>query len=269
MKKLICFDIEATGVDVAKDRIVQIAFAELDACPFGTVEPVVTNKRKLLIKPGISIPPEATAIHGITNDDVYDSPSFRDVSLALHDQFKGCDLAGFNLTNFDVPLLYEEFARVGIDWELSGVKLIDAGTLFKRREERTLWAAVQFYCGRELDGAHDALNDVVATCDVLAAQIERYGLDWNDRETLERESNYEEKRVDLAGKIILKDGVPVWNFGKVKGRPVVEELGFAYWVLDKDFSENTKMHTRMILNERVINRDFAEHEELPEPSELF
>ncbi len=249
MKKLFCFDIEATGTDVAKDRIVQIAFAEIDVCPFGTGKLFVSNKRKLLINPGIPIPAESTKIHGITNDDVYGSPSFRDVSLALHDQFKGCDLAGFNLTNFDVPLLYEEFARVGIDWELSGVKMIDAGTLFKRREERTLAAAVQFYCNRELDGAHDALNDVVATCDVLAAQIERYGLDWNDRETLERESNYEEKRVDLAGKIILKDGVPTWNFAKVKGRPVVEELGFAYWVLDKDFSENTKMHIRTIIDQ--------------------
>lgn len=258
-RTLLCFDIEATGVNTASDRIVQIAFCEVCDDPFESGKAMMFNatKRKLLINPGMPIPKEATDIHGITNDDVYGSPTFADCAIVLYDQFKNADLVGFNLTNFDVPILWEEFYRVGIEWDLSKTKIIDVGTLFKRREERTLGAAVKFYCNRELDGAHDALNDVVATCDVLSAQIERYGLDWNDRELLERESNYEEKRVDLAGKIILKDGVPTWNFGKVKGRPVVEELGFAQWVLDRDFSENTKMHVRTILNE------------IAETSELF
>lgn len=248
MKKLLCFDIEATGTNPATDRIVQIAWCEITYCDMDNTW-IPFNKRKLLINPGVSIPKEATDIHGITNDDVYGSPSFLDVSMALHDQFKGCDLVGFNLTNFDVPLLWEEFARVGIDWDLSDVKMIDCGVLFKRREERTLGAAMQFYCNKQLDGAHDAMNDVLATCEVLAAQIQRYGLSMTDRDTLERESNYEEKRVDLAGKIILKDGVPTWNFGKVKGKPVLDELGFGYWMLDKDFPENTKMAFRQIVDE--------------------
>lgn len=248
MRNLLCFDIEATGTNPATDRIVQIAFCEIAHCGMDDSW-IPWNERKVLVNPGVPIPPEATAIHGIKNEDVVGSPSFRDVSLALHAHFKGCDLVGFNLTNFDVPMLWEEFARVGIDWDLSGVKLIDAGILFKRKEERTLGAAMQFYCGKELNGAHDALNDVLATCEVLAAQIKRYGLSMEDRETLERESNYEEKRVDLAGKIILKDGVPTWNFGKVKGKPVLDEIGFGFWMLDKDFPENTKMHFRAIYEE--------------------
>lgn len=249
MKPLICFDIEATGVDPAKDRIVQIAFCEITLCELDNSY-IPFNKRKLLINPGVSIPAESTAIHGITNDDVYGSPTFSDCSLVLYERFKDCDLAGFNLTNFDVPLLWEEFYRCGIDWDLSNSRIIDVGTLFKRREERSLSAAVQFYCGRELEGAHDAMNDVLATCDVLTAQIERYKLSFSDLETLERESNYEEKRVDLAGKIIVgKDGRPTWNFGKPKGKAVVDELGFGYWLLDKDFSENTKRHVRRIIDE--------------------
>jgi DNA polymerase-3 subunit epsilon len=248
MKPLICFDIEATGVDTAKDRIVQIAFCEIAPSDLDDTY-VPFDRRKLLINPEVSIPAEATAIHGITNDDIYGSPTFRDVSLVLHDQFKDCDLAGFNISNFDVPLLWEEFYRVGIEWDLSNTRIIDAGTLFKRREERTLAAALKFYCGRELVDAHDAMNDVLATVDVLTAQVERYQLMFANREMLERESNYEEKRVDLAGKIILKDGVPTWNFGKVKGKPVVEELGFAYWVLDRDFPENLKMHIHRIIDE--------------------
>lgn len=246
-RPLLCFDLEATGVDPAKDRIVQIAFAEIAHCELDNTW-ILFNKRKLLINPEIPIPSEATAVHGITADDVFGAPTFRDCSLVLYDQFKDCDLAGFNLVNFDVPLLWEEFNRCGIDWDLSGSRIIDAGTLFKRREERTLAAAVQFYCGKELVDAHDAMNDVNATWDVLAAQIERYKLSLDDRETLERESNYEEKRLDLAGKIIVgKDGRPTYNIGKVKGTAVEDDPSFAVWMLGKDFSENTKRVLRGLL----------------------
>lgn len=237
-RPLLCFDIEATGVDPAKDRIVQIAWRSDQG-----------DQGKMLINPNIPIPPEATAIHGITDADVAGAPTFYVVADSLHELFKRCDLVGFNLTNFDVPLLWEEFNNCGgIEWDLSSTRIIDAGTLFKRREERTLAAAVQFYCGRELVDAHDAMNDVNATWDVLAAQIERYKLSLDDRETLERESNYEEKRLDLAGKVIVgKDGRPAYNIGKVKGTAVEDDPSFAVWMLGKDFSENTKRVLRGLL----------------------
>ena len=259
-KPLICFDIESTGKDPAKDRIVQIAYCEICEDPFDPDKLMAFNASSvnILINPGVPIPAEATAIHGITNDDVYGKPNFQEVAMRLYDRFKGCDLVGFNLTNFDVLILWEELYRVGITWDLSDTRIIDCGTLFKRREERTLSAAVQFYCGREHTEAHDAMGDVVATCNVLTAQIERYRLDPKDREQLERESNYEEKRVDLAGKIIVgKDGRPTYNIGKVKCIAVEDDPGFAVWMLDKDFSENTKQALRDIL--------YAPKEPQPEP----
>ncbi len=236
-KPILCFDIESTGTDPATDRIVQLSLSG-----DGTVGTWLFN-------PGRPIPAEATAVHGITDAMVAESLKFVHRAGHLHYIFQQFDLLGFNLSNFDVPILWEEFHRCGIQWDLSDTKIFDAGTLFKRREERTLAAAVQFYCGREHEGAHDAANDVTATWDVWRAQLEKYGLTKADRDTLAKESAYEEVRVDLAGKIVVgKDGRPTYNIGKVKGTAVDDDHGFAYWMLDRDFSENTKMHLRKILH---------------------
>jgi len=245
--KTICFDIESTGTDPAKDRIVQIAWAS------------ATVQGQLLVDPMIPIPAEATAVHGISNDDVVDRPTFADEAAYLMDIFSRYDcILGFNHTNFDVPLLWEEFHRCGIEWDLSGVKLLDAGTLFKRREERTLSAAVQFYCNKSHDAAHDAMADVLATWEVWDAQQVKYGLLGKSAEELAKESNYEEIRVDLAGKIVIgKDGRPTYNIGKARGTAVEDDPGFGRWMLDKDFSANTKMHLERILYPQVKAKPVA------------
>jgi len=247
MRKLICIDIEATGTNPATDKIIQLGIStDLSTKEFMPDGCLIEN---YMINPGRPIPPESTAIHGITDAHVAEYPLFENYARHIYSVVKDCDLLGFNLSNFDVPMLWEEFYRCGIEWDLSETRILDAGTLFKRREERTLAAAVQFYCGREHKHAHNAIGDVNATWDVWNAQVARYGLTDADRETLERESNYEEKRVDIAGKIVIgKDGRPAYGFGKQKGVAVMDDTGYALWMLRADFSENTKMHLEKILN---------------------
>lgn len=229
-------DIEATGVNPATDRIIQLAIVS---------ENVEYN---ILVNPGIPIPAGASEIHGITDADVADRPSFASEAGGVHSLLKGADLIGFNLSNFDVPLLWEELYRCGIEWDLSDTKIFDAGTLFKRREERTLAAAVRFYCDRELQDAHCAVADAKATLNVLFAQCVRYGINPMDRDTLAKESAYDEVRVDLAGKIVVgKDGRPTFNFGKAKGVAVEDDTGYAMWMLRNDFTQNTKKHLEAIL----------------------
>lgn len=241
MKPLLSFDIESTGTNVATDRIIQLAITDGEA------------SYEWVCNPGVPIPASSSAIHGFTDADVAGMPPFSECATAIHAMVKDADLVGFNISNFDVPLLWEEFYRCGVEWDLSETKILDAGTLFKRREERTLEAAVKFYLDRELVDAHDALSDATATLDVWNAQLRRYGLKNASRDELERASNYEEKRVDLAGKIVIgKDGRAVYNFGKSKGVAVVDDTGFAYWMLHKDFSENTKSALRKIIYQGAV-----------------
>jgi DNA polymerase III subunit epsilon len=229
-------DIEATGVNPATDRIIQLAIVS------------ETFEYSILVNPGTPIPVGASEIHGITDDDVADKPPFLDHAGAVHKLLQGVDLIGFNLSNFDVPLLWEELYRCGIEWDLSDTKIFDAGTLFKRREERTLAAAVKFYLGIDAVDLHDAVIDAKATLRVLFAQCVRYGLNPMDRDTLAKESAYDEVRVDLAGKIVVgKDGRPTFNFGKAKGVAVEDDTGYAMWMLRSDFTQNTKKHLEAIL----------------------
>jgi len=245
MRPLLCFDFEATGPNPATDKIISIALKH-DNLQDGT-EGVIAS---YLVNPDRPIPKESTEIHGITDEMVAGKPRFGAIAQEVYSLVKDCDLLGFNLTNFDVPLLWEELYRCGIEWDLSNTRILDAGTLMKRREERTLSAAVQFYCGREHATAHDAMGDVLATLNVWRAQVDRYKLQNCDRAQLERESNYEEKRVDLAGKIIIgKDGRPAYGFGKSKGVAVMDNIGYAMWMLRADFTQNTKMHLEAILNQ--------------------
>lgn len=246
MKPLVFFDIESTGVDVAKDRIVSICFHRF--AEFRDI-PNARTTWASLFNPGIPIPPEATECHGITDEMVMFEPDFKDLAETVHAIVRGVDLAGYNLINFDIPLLWEELYRAGIEWDLAGVRVIDAGNIFKKKEERTLSAAVKFYCGHEHDSAHTADGDVAATVKVLGAQLARYpDLGAMDIDKLAEFSQFD-KRADLAGKIVLNEaGDPVYNIGKSKGVRVVDDPGFGIWMLGKDFSEQTKQLLRKLLN---------------------
>ena len=184
-------------------------------------------------------------MHGISNEDVKDEVTFKQIAKSLATQIEGCDLAGFNSSRFDIPLLAEEFLRAGVDIDFSKRKMIDVQVIFHRKEQRTLEAAYKFYCGKTLEGAHSAEADTLATYEVLKAQLEHYNDLENDMEFLAKEFSAYNNNVDLAGRIILNDeGVEVFNFGKHRGKSVVEilknEPSFYAWMMDADFPLNTK-----------------------------
>lgn len=237
-KPLVFFDIESTGIDPIRDRIVEISLIKIS--PDGQEE--VRTRR---LNPGMHIPAGATAIHGITDEDVADCPSFAQVAKSLATFLKGCDLGGYNSNRFDIPMLVEEFLRAGVDFDLKGRRFIDVQNIFHKMEQRTLSAAHKFYCGREIENAHSAEADIRATYDVLKAQLDRYCDDLeNDVEFLSEFSRMG-RSVDLAGRIALNDKeVPVFNFGKHRGKPVVEvfnrEPSYYNWMMDGDFPLNTK-----------------------------
>lgn len=235
---IVFFDLETTGTNVTKDRIVEISY--LKVYPNGKEE--IKTKR---INPEIPIPKEASDIHGITDEDVKDAPTFKQIAKSLIDQIEGCDLAGFNSSRFDIPLLAEEFLRVGLDIDFSKKKLIDVQIIFHKKEQRTLEAAYKFYCNKSLVDAHSAEADTKATYEVLKAQLDRYDDLPNDMGKLAEEYSFFNDNVDLAGRIIRNEhGVEIFNFGKHKGKPVVEVLksepSFYAWMMDADFPLNTK-----------------------------
>ena len=235
---LVFFDLETTGINITRDRIVEISVLKVH--PNGKEE---TKTRR--INPEMPIPPESTAIHGITDDDVKDCPTFKQVAKSFADLLEGCDMAGFNSSRFDVPLLTEEFLRAGVDFDTSKRKFVDVQIIFHRKEQRTLEAAYAFYCNKKLDNAHSAEADVLATYEVLKSQLDRYSDLENDVNFLSKEYSSFNNNVDLAGRIILNDkGVEVFNFGKHKGKSVTEifkkEPSYYSWMMDGDFPLNTK-----------------------------
>ena len=190
------------------------------------------------------IPAQATAVHHITDDDVKNEPTFKQIAKELANVFEGCDIAGFNSNRFDVPLLAEEFLRAEVKVDFSRRKFIDVQTIFHKMEQRTLSAAYKFYCHKDLEGAHSALADTEATYEVLKAQLDKYPSLKNDVEYLSAFST-QSKNVDLAGRFVYNNaGVEVFNFGKYKGRPVEEVLstdpGYYGWMMNGDFALNTK-----------------------------
>lgn len=236
-RPLIFFDLETTGTNITRDRIVELSYIKV--FPDGTEE---SKTRR--INPGMHIPEESSAIHHITDEDVKDAPTFRQVSKALYAIFDGSDIAGYNSNKFDVPLLIEEFNRVGMNFQVSGRNFIDVQNIFHKMEQRTLVAAYRFYCGKELEGAHSALADTRATYEVLLGQLDRYTDLGNDVASLAEFSKIG-KAVDLAARIVLNDkDEPVFNFGKHKGKPVKEvfakERSFYSWLMQRDFPKNTK-----------------------------
>ncbi|MBO7415978.1 MAG: 3'-5' exonuclease [Bacteroidaceae bacterium] len=247
-KPIVFFDLETTGTNTIQDRIVEISY--LKVWQNGN-EDMHTRR----VNPEMHIPEESTAIHHITDDDVRDCPTFKEIAKEIARDFEGCDIAGFNSNRFDVPLLAEEFLRAGIDIDLSRHRFIDVQVIFHKMEQRTLSAAYRFYCGKELTDAHSADGDTRATYEVLMAQLDRYPDLPNDMGKLSEFSSFT-RNVDFAGRIIRNDkGQEVFNFGKYKDIPVIEvfrrDPGYYSWILQGDFPLNTKqVLTRIKLQSR-------------------
>lgn len=234
---LVFFDLETTGIDIVKDRIIEISYVKV--FPNGKEE-----SKTMRINPGMPIPPASTAIHGITDDDVKDCPLFKNVAKQLAAQIEGCDLAGYNSNRFDIPLLAEEFLRAGVDIDLTRRKFIDVQTIFYKMEQRTLAAAYKFYCQKSLENAHTAAADTMATYEVLKAQLDRYPELKNDVTFLSEFSSFT-NNVDFAGRMVYNEkNQEVFNFGKYKGRLVEEVLkqepAYYSWMMNGDFPLNTK-----------------------------
>jgi DNA polymerase-3 subunit epsilon len=243
------FDLEATGINISTDRIVEISILKI--FPNGKQE-----LKTLKINPTIPIPIESSLIHGIYDKDVVNSPTFKDVARDLFQTFEGADLAGFNVLKYDIPLLVEEFLRAGIDFDIERRNLLDAQKIFFMMEKRNLSSAYKFYCGKTLENAHSAEADTIATYEVFKAQIERYlgeeledlqgnkiGIIENDMKKIHNMIN--EKMVDLAGRFVFNDkGEECFNFGKQKGKPIAqvlkEEPGYYDWMMKGDFPLDTK-----------------------------
>lgn len=236
-KPIVFFDLETTGIDIVNDRIVEISLLKIS--PEGKEE-----TRTLRINPEMPIPPQATAVHGITDEDVKNEPTFNTVAKDIAKFIEGCDLGGYNSNKFDIPLLAEEFLRVGVDIDLKKHRFVDVQVIFHKMEQRTLSAAYKFYCQKTLDDAHSAEADTKATYEILKAQIERYNDLQNDIDEISKFSSHN-KNVDFAGRIVLNDkGEEMFNFGKYKGQTVESVLekdqGYFGWMLNSDFPLYTK-----------------------------
>ena len=236
-RPLVFFDLETTGVDTAKDRIVEISMVKV--MPDG--EEIVRTR---LINPQMHIPEDATAVHGITDEDVKDQPTFAQIAKSLSQFIEGCDFGGFNSNRFDLPMLVEEFLRAGVDVDFKNRKFIDVQNIFHKMEQRTLVAAYKFYCNKDLTDALSAEADTRATYEVLKAQLDRYSELQNDVAALAEFSSRGET-VDYAGRIVYNDkGEEVFNFGKYKGVKVSEvfqrEPSYYDWMMNGDFPLYTK-----------------------------
>ena len=275
-KPLVVFDLETTGLDLVKDRIIQISYIKVYVD--GKEE-----RNNFYVNPGKPIPPDVVDLTGISDEQVKDAPLFKDLAPKLAETFKGCDFAGFNSNHFDVPMLAEEFLRAGTDFDFSKCRLIDAQTIFHKMERRNLAAAYKFYCGRKMEDdftAHKADEDTEATYRVLQAQLDMYAPGKQEEAERQLNNNMDElatfskvnDNVDFAGRIVWKemkdaqgntlldaDGNPrkqeVFNFGKYKGWSVTEVIhrdpGYFSWVMGGDFTYNTKQ----VLT-RIRLRDF-------------
>jgi len=242
MIKPVCFfDLETTGTDVLNDRIVEIAIVK----KFFDEE----SEFHSLVNPEMLIPKAASDVHGITDEQVANSPKLIEIVPAIIGMISGCDLAGYNSISYDIPLLYNEFLRVGHHLDLTDVLFFDAFTVFKRREGRTLSDAVKFYTGGEHKDAHGAMADVRATIDVFKAQRNRYDDFPKNREELARYSNYDRQRADVSRKFSIdKDGDYIFAFGKHQDKKAKTEPDYLRWIIEKDFPPDTKELAKTILD---------------------
>jgi len=247
---LAIIDLETTGIDLATDKIVEIAIVKL--MPDGT-----SQKKRKLVNPQKPIPPASSNVHGITDEMVKNAPVFKQIANEIKQFLNNCDLGGYNSNRFDIPMLVEEFLRAGLDFSMEGRKLIDVQKIFHTMEQRTLSAAYKFYCNKILDNAHSAEADASATLEILHAQVVRYpqlGL------TIETILNCigEDDCVDFARRMVMVDGVEIFNFGKHKGRAVAEilkiEPQYYDWMMKGDFPLNTKQKLTEIFNRILIKK---------------
>ena len=244
LKKPLAFlDVETTGLDLVNDRIISIAIIKL--LPIGG-----SITRSYFIHPERKIPRRATLINGITNKKVAKSPKFHEIALGLSQFLSGCDLAGFNSTNFDIPILSEHFSRCNIDFPEFNAQFIDICNIYRKKERRTLTTGYRFYCDKELNDAHDALADTRASYEIFLAQLEKYPVDLKNIDSV-IDFSKKDDRVDLSGKIVRdKRGEYVYNFGKLKGTRISKDTSFAQWMLGQTFfTKNTKMVVSKILGE--------------------
>ena len=260
-RDLCFFDLESTGLNVVRDRILQIAIIKYFADSRKPAE------LSMLVNPGIPISEEAMRVHGITPKDVANKPTFPQVAQKIFDFIGNADLAGYNSNRFDVPMIMEEFDRAGIDFDIESRRIIDVQRIFYKMEPRTLRAALRFYCERDMENAHDALADVKATVDVFAGQLKRYeGMDYEDddgkvfsnpiRNDIQAifEFTMDEKILDVTQRLRLTpDGEVVFNFGKYIGRPVaqtlVEDKQYYHWILNKEFSVQVKKLVKKLVED--------------------
>lgn len=240
-RPLVVLDVETTGVDVEKDRVISLAWGKFEG---GTNDAI----QEYLFHPGMEIPPESTAVHGITNDDVAEAMPFFHWAKDFARQWAGCDVCGFNARSFDLPVLKREFEHAGVPWPFEGAKVVDPYRVYNRMEPRTLGAACRHYLGREIENAHEAAADVLHTVEVLMAQAERYGVtSIDDLAALERDPSW----VDEGGKLRMLNGVVVVNFGKWSGTPLSQvPESYLRWVLAQDFPEDFCIKVRCELGQR-------------------
>jgi DNA polymerase-3 subunit epsilon len=241
-RPIVFLDLETTGINVSTDRIVEISLLKIR--PNGKKQWMTTR-----VNPEMPIPPKVTALHGITDSDVANAPTFREIAKNLAAFLEGCDLAGYNAIKFDIPVLAEEFLRTNNDFNFRKRRYVDVQVIFYKKEQRTLAAACQFYCKKDLINAHSAEADAAATYEVLKSQLDTYSDLENDIEKLADYSSFN-NNADFAGRIILdENGVEIFNFGKHKGKPVEvvfkEEPSYYAWMMNGDFP----LYTKKVLTE--------------------
>lgn len=250
-KPLAFIDLETTGINLGSDRIIEIAIVKIGTDGKQQV------KRKL-VNPEMPIPKASSDIHGITDDMVKAAPTFKQVSNEVRQFIENCDLAGYNSNRFDIPMLAEEFLRSGLEFDLKGRKLVDVQKIFHMMEQRTLSAAYKFYCNKNLDGAHSAEVDATATWEILQAQLDKYPQLGTTVESVLKVTG-EEEIVDFARRFIMEKGVELFNFGKHKGRPVVDVLKaepqYYDWMMKGDFPLHTKQKLTEILNRTLLKKE--------------
>lgn len=252
LHKPICFfDLETTGTDISRDRIVEISI--LKVYPNGNRE-----SRTWLVNPERPIPPQTTVFHGITDEKVANEPTFKELSHTIYNMIKDSDLGGYNSDRFDIPLLAEELLRAGVDFDMKNRVSVDVQTIFHKKEERTLSAAYKFYCGKTLENAHTAEADTLATYEILKSQLDRYDDLENDMKALS-EYTTRKKVVDFAGFIALDaDGEEIFTFGKHKGAKVAvvldQEPGYFGWIQNADFPLYTKKVLTAIKLRKLNNK---------------
>lgn len=234
---IVFFDLETTGLNIASDRIVEIAY--LKVFPDGEEE-----AKSYRVNPTIPIPKQTSEIHGIYDDDIKDEPTFAELAKTIAKDFEGCDLAGYNSNKFDIPLLAEEMIRAEVDIDFKKRKFIDVQVIFLKKEPRTLGAAYKFFCDKELVNAHSADADTRATYEILQSQLDKYSDLENDIEKLSEFSSHN-KNADFAGRIIYNSkGEECFNFGKYKGQKVIDvfakDAGYYGWMINNDFPLYTK-----------------------------